>query len=267
MLVDDPNIGARRVTLSDERPAPNKVRVVEQLDLQSRVVLNQKEQEAEKTISALKDLLETENNAKAELRSQVAALEVGMNSERLQAEVREKEEASRFAALQEALEKDQDTKERAAKAEEIARQEIIALKKSSKEAEEAACRKIAALENDRANLTGAMEKIEEANQRIAALTDALGKAEEAAQKRVKELEEALKNKVSHLDESLRKIAELEDSAPRGSSSSQMPAGLPINNTQLVDDQDSSECGNPEHPSTIDGIADEPDEALVSFPSI
>ncbi|KAF8719061.1 hypothetical protein AX14_011502 [Amanita brunnescens Koide BX004] len=88
MLVDNPNIGARRVTLLDERPAPDK--------------------EAEKTISALKDLLETENNAKAELRSQVAALEVAMNSERLQAEVREKEEASRFTALQEALEKDQE---------------------------------------------------------------------------------------------------------------------------------------------------------------
>jgi uncharacterized protein Yka (UPF0111/DUF47 family) len=92
--------------------------------------------------------------------------------------------------------------------------------------EEAACREIAALkqalENDRADLAGMTENMEkreeEANQQIAALGNTLVKAEEVAQKRVKELEEALKNKASHLDESLRKITELEDSAPKGSSS-------------------------------------------------
>jgi hypothetical protein len=110
----------------------------------------------------------------------------------------------------------------------------------------------------------------------------------------------LRNKASHLDESLWKIAQLEDSAPRGSSSLQIPGGLPaqadttemdvdpepmdgrfhsfhstihchymhhaaINN---IDDQDSSESGNPEHPGTVDRFeSDEIDNSLVSFPSI
>jgi hypothetical protein len=181
LVVDSPSVGSglskRRQETQVETLAPAKVQVIEQPALLTRAVLDKKEEEAKQAmwhISKLEDLVGNGNiclgefknsasRANMESHRQVAELEVRASSEQLRyAEVQKKmemvEEASNtwIEVLQEALENDQadlvHVKERAAKAEEVARQDIIVLEKVSKEAKEAAYWEITtlkqALEND-----------------------------------------------------------------------------------------------------------------------